>query len=70
MEIDTVKTVLSIIFFKGVSKVRDLFRRKALAQKMRAEGKTLRQIVKAAGAQGNSYRKNMETIKRWLGEDK
>ena len=45
-------------------------RRKALAKQMRAEGKSLEEIVEAAGAPRNSYQQNLKTVQRWLGEDK
>lgn len=54
------------VFCNQSCKVINLQRRKKRALEMRAEGKSVRQIAKEAGAPNNSYQQNLKTIHRWL----
>jgi hypothetical protein len=42
---------------------------KRTALRRRDDGGSLREIVKEAGAPNHTFRENLRTVKRWLGED-
>ena len=43
--------------------------RQKQTRRMRAEGKSLREIGKAVGAPKNSFQEDLATVRRWLGEE-
>lgn len=49
-------------------RVKSYLHRRETAARLRAQGKSLREIAKEVGPLGKTVRKNMATIKRWLAE--
>jgi hypothetical protein len=58
------------VFCSGGCKFKSVYQRKRKAVAMHAAGAPIREIVKAVGAPGNSYRQNLTTIKRWIEQER